>query len=561
MEIRPARPESLGGSEPEKGIVAERCESGDRPSFIGELSHDFGAKDIGFVASIALLVNNITGPGVPQLSGMFVEAGWLFPTFVILAIWGMTTFSSSMFCEAMRKIPGNEHFHSRAEYTTVVKYYFGPRWYAASQVGLNGALQCLNIVSVIQSAQVMDNLLSVIFGNTVGLNLSPFQGIWTDDSGKDHNIAGSSSFWSVVNTNDLSAGNPWGCHVILSAGFVLTACMAIPCGRWNLDDNMIIQTVAFFLTIGCWLVWIAASVSAAGEQTADHPLPSIPAFNTNPSTGSQAAVLGNILFNFGFVTTVPSWVNEKKPQVKTNSVLWISTFVCIVVFFGVGLPGAYAFSDVLQGPVSNTCARQVREGQGFNCPNDLLQLLTDPSLTPSSWSSPFAQAVLKTSVYMFPVVAVVSSIPVFSIVIKYNMVENGFSKGTSYMWGVIFPWVAAFPLLYMPNFLAQFVNFSSLVFVSFTDFIVPWALYIELQKRREASAREADSFLGEDDIAAGVVPHYAIPQRLGISPAMKRHCSLVLMIALGAASVVASYLTVVQGTYTMNLQVCANVGN
>ena len=56
------------------------------------------------------------------------------------------------------------------------------------------------------------------------------------------------------------------------------------------------------------------------------------------------------------------------------------------------------------------------------------------------------------------------------------MVENGFSHRTGFLWGVLFPWVAALPLLYQPNALNQFINFSSLVFVSFTDFIVPCEL-------------------------------------------------------------------------------------
>ena len=55
----------------------------------------------------------------------------------------------------MRKIEGNEHFRDRVEYTTIVRYYFGDGWYRAAQLGLNGALQSLNIVSVIQSAQVI----------------------------------------------------------------------------------------------------------------------------------------------------------------------------------------------------------------------------------------------------------------------------------------------------------------------------------------------------------------------------------------------------------------------
>ena len=50
---------------------------------------------------------------------------------------------------------------------------------------------------------------------------------------------------------------------------------------------------------------------------------------------------------------------------------------------------------------------------------------------------------------MFPIVAVLSSIPVFSIVIKYNCIENGWSQKAGTFFGVIFPWVVAAPLLYV----------------------------------------------------------------------------------------------------------------
>ncbi len=103
--------------------------------------------------------------------------------------------------------------------------------------------------------------------------------------------------------------------------------------RNSLDDNMIIQKIAFFLTFICWGIWIAASLdSPAFQEGTWH----IPAINTDAKTGSQAAVLGTILFNFGFVTTVPSWVNEKKPHVSVNKTVWISTFCCNLVFFAIG---------------------------------------------------------------------------------------------------------------------------------------------------------------------------------------------------------------------------------
>ena len=56
------------------------------------------------------------------------------------------------------------------------------------------------------------------------------------------------------------------------------------------------------------------------------------------------------------------------------------------------------------------------------------------------------------------------------------------SKRLAAAWGVLFPWIVALPLLYQPNALNQFITFSSLVFVSFTDFIIPWSLYISLLK-------------------------------------------------------------------------------
>ena len=76
----------------------------------------------------------------------------------------------------------------RIEFTTIVKYYFGDCAYACAQIGtartfastthfpipstekclwaagLNGALQSLNIISVIQSAQQMDNAISTVWG-------------------------------------------------------------------------------------------------------------------------------------------------------------------------------------------------------------------------------------------------------------------------------------------------------------------------------------------------------------------------------------------------------------
>ena len=104
------------------GVKSDFVDSDDckRESFIDGLTHEgMGAKHIGYVAGTMLLMNNITGPGLPSLSNLFVEAGWLPVVLCILVIWLMTTFAATMYAEAMENIPGNKGFQSRAEYTAV----------------------------------------------------------------------------------------------------------------------------------------------------------------------------------------------------------------------------------------------------------------------------------------------------------------------------------------------------------------------------------------------------------------------------------------------------------
>eukprot|EP00051_Salpingoeca_urceolata_P006736 m.89093 g.89093 ORF g.89093 m.89093 type:complete len:562 (+) comp14964_c0_seq2:148-1833(+) len=514
-------------------------------AFMSHLQHDawFGKKTIGALAGIALLINNITGPGVPSLPNMFAESGWLVPTIVFILVWAMSSLSTTMFCEAMRKIPRNEHFRGRIEYSSIVQYYFGRKGYIMAQIGLNGALQSLNVISVIQSAQVMDGAIAAIAGKSCALNVSPFA-IHVGN----HTLPESTDVWSCIDVNNVDV-NPWGCHIMLSIGFVLAAAITLPMGYFNLDDNMIVQVVAFVLTIVCWCIWLLASFFSEAFASGNY---AIPAVNSHPSYGSQAGVLGTILFNFGFVTTVPSWVNEKKVNVSVNKTVWLATSLCNLIFFVIGIPGCMAFAKYLAGPATNKCA-----DPEFGCADSIMTVFTTQDMAKSVltggdgfWMGKGASFVLKLSVYMFPIVAVLSSIPVFSIVIKYNCVENGFSHTFSFLWGVVFPWVVAFPLLYQPDALNQFITFSSLIFVSFTDFIVPWWLYIVLQ-RKELHSKvphelhdERTKHLQDEGPSASDYPsellatpdHVAIPEAWRIPNRTKIGVALAMVVIMAAAA-------------------------
>jgi len=114
----------------------------------------FGVKQIGFIGGVALMVNNITGPGMVTIPVMFQQAGWMSPIIIMLMITIMTGLASTLLCQAMTKIPGNEFFQGRAELSTVAKYFF-PKWgYWTTLVLLNVSLLAVNISAIIVSAQV-----------------------------------------------------------------------------------------------------------------------------------------------------------------------------------------------------------------------------------------------------------------------------------------------------------------------------------------------------------------------------------------------------------------------
>jgi len=56
----------------------------------------------------------------------------------------------------------------------------------------------------------------------------------------------------------------------------------------------------------------------------------------------------------------------------------------------------------------------------------------------------------------------------------------------SFLWGVVFPWIVSLPLINQPDALNNFISYSSLIFVSVTDFVLPLCLYIAVQSRKKA---------------------------------------------------------------------------
>ena len=66
---------------------------------------------------------------------------------------------------------------------------------------------------------------------------------------------------------------------------------------------------------------------------------------SSPAIGpDQSGMVGTVLYNYAFVMTVPSWLNERRRNVSVDVSLWASTALSTVTYILIGLLGALSYS-------------------------------------------------------------------------------------------------------------------------------------------------------------------------------------------------------------------------
>lgn len=85
----------------------------------------------------------------------------------------------------------------------------------------------------------------------------------------------------------------------------------------------------------------------------------------------------------------------------------------------------------------------------------------------------------EVSSFIFPPAALISGIPVFAIVIRYNLVENKIcTLKWANFWSVIFPWIVALAF-YSGSTMNNFLNYASLISTIPLNLAVPCLLFIK----------------------------------------------------------------------------------
>ncbi|KAF9135448.1 hypothetical protein BGW39_002915 [Mortierella sp. 14UC] len=383
------------------------------------------AKDISFWGGLCLLICNTTGPGVVTLPLVAQSAGWV-PTVIGFALVGVLSFLSSMFvCEAMTEVPGNDRYQANVEFSNLVLCFFGRRYQVLVQIICFLAMQTTNIASIAICAQLFDNLLIRIAHRTCGIQVYP-----------------SAAFVCV--SEQLQSSSPFSGTMIMSTGALLSMILIVPLCLMNLSENIWLQCGSCVLILLIFVQWIVTFFQHGLDTS------------RVPAVGSDISqTFGSILFNYAFITAVPSWANAKQSHVSPHKTVGSNVSIMTTLFVLVSVLGGMAYA-----------------------------IPENSSMIQAISSSPDVTLLSQIAGYTFPIAALVTSIPINMIVLRYNLIQSKTcQRGWANALAGGLPWLVAIPCM-TGSELATAVEWSSLFLVSSANFVIPFVLYICSKKYR-----------------------------------------------------------------------------
>ncbi|RYY33142.1 hypothetical protein EON62_04525, partial [archaeon] len=393
----------------------------------------YGASKIGLFGSICLTTNNLCGSAMTQISPMFQQAGWLFPVIIFIIISLITYMSSMYISRTIALLPGNALFKQRIEFSRLARMLFSRTGFLITVFFIVASFIANNISNIVISSQVMDDLLMATAHKTCALVMSP---------------ASSHPFQCVsADSDSVVDDSPFGNSYTISLGYLIIMVISVPLSYMNLDDNIIVQVIAMVLVILSLVVWIA-NFCVLGLSSA--LMPAVAAYKGRATVNAYTSVLPTIIYNYGFVATIPSWLNEKAPTTRVRPTIWISILISTIMYIALGMFGAAALE--------------------FTGSADLLSVIVDGKVE-GIWR------VSKGLVYVFPLANLVSSIPVFCVIVRYNLINTEMCP----LWlanfiAIVVPWALSL-VFYSGNSLNDLLNWSSALLFVAINLVIPFALY------------------------------------------------------------------------------------
>ena len=195
-----------------------------------------------------------------------------------------------------------------------------------------------------------------------------------------------------------------------------------------------------------------------------------------------ANMLGVIMFNFGLVMAVPSWLAEKEESVSVGKVVYGSTTVAVFLYVAVGLLGALSIPNVN--------------------PNAL-----EP-MTSGAFGTPLR---IGGSIFAFFIIGL--DIPLFAVLTRYNLVNSGLcSTRLANILVVYLPWSASW-LFYQGSSIAELLTWGGILFTGALAFLLPLYLAVRVLDL----ANDEDYSVGSIDVYLGLVKSHVTERKVTIA--------------------------------------------
>merc|ERR1712154_442666 len=215
-----------------------------------------------------------------------------------------------------------------------------------------------------------------------------------------------------------------------------------------------IQYIGAFGTVILVLMWCVMLTFSAEFSVENVPFIEDSVYNLLPIN----------FVNIAFISTYPSWLNEKKVTVSHKFVLRWTTFLTLLCCVCVGYVGGIAFYPYFRGS-----ADMLSKLNNFH-PNP--KKLTNVHIIHFfRWFGPI-------SGYIYPLIQCASGIPPFCSIIRYNLMNTKILKSewSANIVAIIIPFTASI-ILYHGNGFNNLLNWTGVLFSSFINFILPIFFY------------------------------------------------------------------------------------
>jgi amino acid permease len=348
------------------------------------------------LGSVSIAVNTLTGPAMLGIPALFARSGIIPTCSTVLFVSFLCAFCSLHISNTISKVPGNLTFKKEVEYSEAFRFFWGNAWYNFTQGVFFCCISCLNISSIVDTAQVVDTFLGHWWpwGGTAALELS---------GGNLSVIRWDYSVCSDLEMRDGSC-SPFnkaaGLH--FTAGNLVVTVLFLPLARMDLKENAAWQVVAFLILLLTSVQFVVtfivsglnfSQVSLWGEDYDD--------------------LFGVVLFNFALVVAIPAWLYEREPDVDVPTVIHGSCALSSILYILIGILGHVAIPNV-----SDNMLQSMMSGSLGTC----LQL--------------------GASIFAFAIVGL--GIPLFSVLTRLNLVGSGLcSERVGNLFAVYFPFAVS----------------------------------------------------------------------------------------------------------------------